>query len=151
MIGRYLTLEELTRSDYAARKGIDNSPPDNLIISNLNQWAINVYDPIRDHFGIYIPVTSGYRSPKLNKAIGGSTSSQHCKGEAGDLSMKGTGQALTNQALFMYILQNIEFDQLINEFNFQWVHVSYRKGNNRKEVLQAVKEGGKAIYKPFEP
>jgi zinc D-Ala-D-Ala carboxypeptidase len=153
MIGRYLTLEECTKSDYAIRKQIDNTPPAE-IISVMNQAAINIYDKLVDHFGHRIPISSFYRSPKVNKGIGGSATSSHCKGEAMDLDMDGSGLALTNQVLFMWIMQNLEFDQLISEYptngNPSWVHVGYRKGNNRKQVLVATKVNGKTIYSTYQ-
>jgi len=151
MIGQHLTIEQCCKSETAIRKGIDNTPsPD--IVSVMNQTAIHIYDPLKEQFG-NIAFSSFYRSVKLNKAIGGSPTSSHCKGEAIDFDMDGIKGGITNSMLFYYVLNNLEFDQLIWEFgtdeNPAWVHVGYRKGNNRKQVLKAVKENGKTVYKPF--
>jgi len=153
MIGQHLTLEECCKSETAIRKGIPNVP-DNDVISVMNQTAINIYDKLYDHFGFRIPISSFFRSKAVNKAIGGAAKSGHVEGNSIDFDLDGSGLALTNQALFMHILQNMEFDQLILEYpvNGQpsWVHVSYRKGNNRKEVLVANKVNGKTVYSPFQ-
>jgi hypothetical protein len=113
--------------------------------------AENIFQPIRDHFGKPIFVSSAYRSEKLNKAIGGSANSQHCRGEALDIDNDSTNDP-TNKEIFDFIRENLEFDQLINEFpdingNPSWVHVSVKKnGQNRGQVLKAVKENGRTKY-----
>jgi phosphoribosylaminoimidazole-succinocarboxamide synthase len=143
-----LSLAEMIRSESAKRKGITNNPtPEH--IENMKAWALNIFQPIRDHFKIPILISSGYRSKELNKAIGGSQTSQHSKGEAGDLDMDGT--SISNRELFLFIKDNLEFDQLIWEFgtkaNPDWVHVSFNpKGNQRKQVLIAKKYAGKTTY-----
>ena len=106
---------------------------------------------MRDKLGP-IRVTSGYRSPKLNRAIGGSTKSQHCKGEAVDLQFFEKG-LMRNKIMYDYLLDNeIEFDQLINEFDFSWLHVSIKKKGNRKRILEAYKdEDGDTCYKEIKP
>lgn len=124
------TLAELTRSERAMRDGIPNVPtPEH--VANLTALAVHILQPLRDHFGEPIPVTSGYRSKELNlKTPGASQTSQHSTGQAADLDMKRAPKSrLTNAALFHYIRQNLPFDQLIFEFGTKtepsWVHVSY--------------------------
>jgi hypothetical protein len=118
-------------------------------IENFKILAENIFEPIRKHFGVPIFVSSGYRSKELNTAIGGSLTSQHCLGQALDLDMDGTKNGVTNKMVFEYIKANLNFDQLINEFNYSWVHVSYNpKGKQRKQILDAVKVGGKTSYVP---
>lgn len=141
-----LSLHEVTKSQTAIRLGISNEPtPEHL--ENLVRLANNVFQPIRNHFKVPIKISSGYRSEALNKAVKGSKTSQHCKGEAIDIDMDGS--SITNKMVFDYIKENLTFDQLIFEFgtkdNPTWVHVSYSK-NNRKQVLRAMKKEGKTIY-----
>lgn len=149
-IGKYLTLNDLTLSATASRFNIDNTPPQE-VIDNLTNIVKFVYDNLCDHIsGVH--VSSGYRSVALNKKIGGSTSSQHCKGQALDLSMSGSGSN-TNATIFNYILHNLDFDQLIwefgNETQPQWVHVSYKVEGNRKSVLKGIKKNGLTTYIPY--
>jgi hypothetical protein len=150
-LSKNLALAEVTRSETAKRKGISNMPtPEH--IENFKKLAENIFQPIRDHFGAPIHLSSGYRSAALNKAVGGSSSSQHCKGEAIDIDMDGT--AITNKQIFDYIKANLNFDQLIWEFgtdaNPDWVHVSYNSdGAQRKQILKAVKAGGATKYLPL--
>jgi zinc D-Ala-D-Ala carboxypeptidase len=151
-LSNYVSLAEVTRSDTAKRKGIDNSPtPEHL--ENLKTISAEVFDKVREHFGVPIFISSGYRSAALNKAIGGSTSSDHSHGRALDLDQDGHGNGVTNADVFNFIKNNLEFDQLIWEFgssqNPDWVHVGYRKGANRKQILRAVKSGTKTTYVPF--
>lgn len=146
IITKNLTLEELIHSDTAKAKGIDNSPT-NEHLRNLIEIANNIFQPLRDGIGKPIRISSGYRSEKLNKAVGGSKTSQHNKGQALDL-VATTG--FTNKDIFDYIKKHLEFDQMIWEFgndkNPDWVHVSYNKGKNRKQVLKAIKKDGKTVY-----
>lgn len=150
-LSKNLVLAEVMRSETAKRKGISNMPtPEH--IENFKLLAERVFQPIRDHFGKPIHISSGYRSAALNKAVGGSSSSQHCSGEAIDIDMDGTD--ITNAEVFNFIKDNLEFDQLIWEFgtdkNPDWVHVSYEsKGRQRKQILKAVKSGGNTVYKPY--
>lgn len=151
MLSAHLSLDECTKSSTASRLGIDNTPPQKAI-NNLKLLATKVFEPIRLHFGVPIFVSNGYRCPALNKAIGGSSSSQHMQAEALDLDMDGRGTNVTNAMIFNYIKDNLIFDQLIWEFgtstNPDWVHVSYEsEGAQRKQILRAVKENGKTIYK----
>lgn len=147
-LSEHLDLSEVTRSDMAKRRGISNMPtPEH--IENFKILAENIFEPIRKHFGVPIFVSSGYRSKELNTAIGGSLTSQHLLGQALDLDMDGTKNGVTNKMVFDYIKANLNFDQLINEFNYSWVHVSFNtKGKQRKQILDAVKVGGKTSYVP---
>lgn len=150
-LSKNLVLAEVMRSETAKRKGINNMPtPEH--IENFKKLAENVFQPIRDHFGVPIYISSGYRSKALNKAVGGSLSSQHCQGEAIDIDMDGT--SITNKQIFDFIKDNLIFDQMIWEFgtdiNPGWVHVSYEStGKQRKQILKAVKIKGKTSYLPY--
>jgi hypothetical protein len=144
-LSAHFDLCEFTRSESAKREGVSNNPtPEHL--ENIKTLCEKVLEPIRAKFGP-INISSGYRSADLNHFIGGSLNSDHCKGKAADIDMDGHGGEVTNKMIFDYIKDNLEIDQLINEFNYSWVHVGYRKGANRKQVLDAVKEGGKTVYR----
>ena len=147
MLSDNLSLAEATYSATALRKGIVNEPSVTHLIA-LKEIANNIFQPCRNHFGKPLRVTSGYRSEELNKIIGGSMKSQHSKGEA--LDMQSTS-GYTNRELFEYIKDHLRFDQLIWEFgddeNPDWVHCSYKSEGNRGEVLRAIRENGKTIYK----
>jgi hypothetical protein len=146
IITKNLTLQELINSNTAKAKGIDNSPT-NEHLRNLIEIANNIFQPLRDGIGKPIRISSGYRSEKLNKAVGGSKTSQHNKGQALDLVAT---PGFTNKDIFDYIKKHLEFDQMIWEFgtdkNPDWVHVSYNKGKNRKQTLKAIKKDGKTVY-----
>ena len=150
-LSKNLALAEVMRSETAKRKGISNMPtPEH--IENFKLLAENVFQPIRDHFGVPIILSSGYRSKELNTAVGGALSSQHCTGEAIDIDMDGT--TVKNAEVFNFIKDNLNFDQLIWEFgtdsNPDWVHVSYEStGKQRKQILQAVKSGKGTSYVPY--
>ena len=140
-LSKNLELAEVIRSSTAKRNGISNMPtPEH--IENFKKLAENIFQPIREHFGRPIFLSSGYRSAELNKLTkGASTTSQHCTGEAIDIDMDGT--EITNKQVFDYIKEHLSFDQLIWEFgtesNPDWVHVSYEStGKQRKQVLRAV-------------
>ena len=149
-----LSLAEFIKSRTAKRKGIDNSIKSDKHLANAVVLAENIFQPIRDHFDSPIYVSSGYRSPELNRIIGGSTSSQHCKGEAIDIDMDRKSE-ITNSDVFHFIKDNLEFDQLIWEFgddkNPSWVHVSHKRlGDNRGNVLIAyTNRNGKPRYKKW--
>ena len=142
------TLQEFTKSQTAERRGIDNTPVEGHL-ENAKALFENVVQPVRDNFGVTV-INSGYRSGDLNYAIGGSNTSQHCKGQAVDIECPGT----PNYDVAKWIEDNLEFDQLILEFytpgipDSGWVHVSYNSEENRKSVLTALKENGKTVYKP---
>ena len=144
------SLSELTKSQTAERKGIDNTPsPEHQ--ENLKLLCESVLQPVRDHFGKVVTISSGYRSPELCAAIGSKSTSQHAKGEAADFEIFG----VSNKELADYINENLDYDQLILEYwkkedpNSGWVHCSYTNGNNRKQYLRAYKEDGKTKYEPM--
>ena len=143
------SLAEMTKSETALRLDMDNTPePEHL--ENLKALAENVLQPIRNYYGMGVKVNSGYRHPDVNKAVGGSTTSDHCKGMAADIEIPG----VPNAELAQYIADNLKFRQLILEFytpgvpDSGWVHVSYNPADNKKQVLTAMKENGKTVYKP---
>ena len=131
---KYFTLNELTASATAKRKGIDNTP-DATVRANLTALVANILDPLREAYGKPIVVSSGYRSPKLNRAVGGAAKSQHVTGQAADIHTLSDTPA-DNKKLFDLIQSlKLPFDQLINEYNFNWVHVSFSP-RNRRQVLK---------------
>ena len=144
-LSKHVTRSEFERSETAINRGIDNS---------MNEWEIeraklvceNCFEPIRAKVGAPIRINSGFRSGALNRAIGGASTSQHSLGEAIDLD-------LHDRDLFEWIIDNVEFDQLIFEGGTtdkaDWFHISYRKGRLRKQVLRMVKKGGKSTYIPY--
>src|SRR5690606_9646489 len=141
MISKYITYKEATKSQTATRLGIDNKPTEDHLAA-MKHVASEVFDKVRAHFGVPLGVSSFYRGPELNKAIGGSKTSQHMKGEAIDIDADMYGD-ITNKEIFDYIRENLTFDQLIGEGktgdgDFAWVHVSLKRaGKNRGEVLLA--------------
>jgi hypothetical protein len=152
-LSEHLDLAEITRSETAKRKGINNMPTSEHL-ENFKKLAQNIFEPIRKHFGVPIHISSGYRSKALNTAIGGSLTSQHCSGEAIDIDMDGSANGVTNKMVFEFIKSNLNFDQLIWEFGTKdapdWVHVSFEtSGKQRKQILRAVKSGGKTTYQPY--
>ena len=128
---KYFTIKELSRSSTAIQKKIDNTP-NSEIVSNLKQLVDYILDPLRERYGKPIKVNSGYRCPALNKAVNGSKSSQHMKGLAADIT---AGSLKENKILFELVQElKLPFDQLIDEKNFRWIHVSFSK-NPRKQIL----------------
>ena len=146
---RNFTLEELVKSETALRKGLDNTP-DEGSVKNLKALAENVLQPVRDAFGKGVKVNSGYRHPDVNAAVGGSRTSDHCKGMAADIEIPG----VANHELATWIEQNLKFTQVILEFYTKgipdsgWVHVSYDPSNLKCQTLTAVKQDGKTVYLP---
>jgi len=143
-----VSLKELTKSESATRFGISNEPTEEAL-SNLQKLATHILQPVRDHFGKPLIITSGYRSPELCLKIGSTTTSQHTKGQASDFEIGG----IANKDLSDWIHQNLDYDQLILEFwkpedaNSGWVHCSYKgEGQNRKQYLRAFTENGKTKY-----
>jgi hypothetical protein len=143
------SLAELTKSETAARHGLDNTPePEH--IENLKVLVEKVLQPIRDHFGRGVHVNSGFRHPNVNARVGGSTTSDHCKGMAADIEIPG----VANADLAQWIADNMEFRQLILEFytpgipDSGWVHVAYNPADNKKQIMTAMRENGKLVYKP---
>ena len=145
-LSRNFMLREFVNSTTASRKGISNKPTE-VHLANLKLLIDNVIQPIRDKIGP-IRVTSGYRSPALNRAIGGSSRSQHSKGMAADIQFVRDNE-MDNKVIFDTILEmGLDFDQMINEFDYKWIHISYNSKKNRKQVLEAYKDGNnKTKYK----
>ena len=142
-LSEHLDLVEVTRSDYAKRNGINNMPNAEHT-ENLIELANKIFEPIRKHFNKPIHISSGYRSKELNAKIGGANNSQHTKGQAIDIDQ---GDRKQNMEIFDFIKNNLEFDQLINENGYDWVHVSYNTdGKQAKQVLDAIKEGKVTKY-----
>lgn len=129
---KYFTIKELTKSSTAESKGIYNTPTPE-VERNLTALVENVLDPLRTIYGKPITVNSGYRCPELNKAVGGSATSDHVKGFAADIT---AGSKEENERLFNIIKHNFHFSQLIDEKNFSWVHVSYNPNNLKNQTLK---------------
>ncbi len=153
-ISKYISLAQATWSDTAIRRGIINVP-NSRELKAMKVLAEKIHTPISDQLfgGQSVPFTSFYRSPTLNRVIGGAKTSQHVMGEAIDLDADGTG--VSNSQLFEWIRQNLEYDQIIWEFgtktNPAWVHVSYtERRNNRGEILRAIRENGAVKYIKYE-
>ena len=148
MISKHISYKEGVYSITAIRKGIDNEPNEEQL-SNMKLVAEKIFEPVRIHFNTPIKVNSFFRSPDLNKAIGGSTKSQHCKGQAIDID--DTYGKVKNSDIYWWIKENLDFDQMIWEFgnndNPNWVHVSYvSPEKNRNRCLKAYREDGKTKY-----
>ena len=151
-ISNHITYSEATKSNTAIKNGIENIPNE-IQKANMKLLAINVFEPLRNHYGKPIPITSFFRSTELNAEAKGSKTSQHMAndGAAMDIDIDGLNSYLRNADLYNYIKKNLPFDQLIWEFgteeNPAWVHVSFRIGNNRKQCLKAYKNEGRTMYK----
>ena len=148
MISKHISYKEGVHSITAIRKGIDNEPNEEQL-ANMKLVANNVFEPLRVFVNGPIKVNSFFRSPDLNKAIGGSTKSQHCKGQAIDVD--DTYGKATNAEMYWWIKENLDFDQMIWEFgnndNPDWVHVSYvSPDKNRNRCLKAYRDDGKTKY-----
>ncbi len=148
-ISKHITYKEATRSVTALRLGIENKPSE-YELQNMELIAEKVFEPLREAVNGPIKINSFYRSEELNKAIGGSSRSQHCQGRAIDID--DIYGYVSNAYMYYYIKDNLDFDQLIWEFgtdtNPDWVHVSYVDGDsNRKRCLLAYKDNGKTKYK----
>lgn len=141
------TLEEMIKSETALRHGLDNTPGETEI-ENLKKLAEKVLQPVREHYQKGVKVNSGYRAPEVNAKVGGSKTSDHCKGQAADIEIPG----VANAELAEWISENLEFTQVILEFytpgvpDSGWVHVSYVPGNLKKQVLTATKQDGRTVY-----
>jgi hypothetical protein len=148
MISKHISDKEGVYSITAMRLGLDNKPGQ-FLLGNMEELAEQVFEPLREWVGGPIRINSFYRSKVLNKAIGGSTTSQHCKGQAIDID--DTSCKKTNAEMYAWIKENLNFDQMIWEFgddnNPNWVHISYvNEIDNRNRCLKAYKEGGKTKY-----
>jgi hypothetical protein len=143
------SLHELTKSETALRMGFDNTPGE-AETAALKLLAEKVLQPVRDHYGKGVKCNSGFRSPESNAAVGGSRTSDHCKGQAADIEIPG----VPNAELAQWIMDNLEYTQLILEFytpgipDSGWVHVSYDPNNLKKQELTAMKVAGKTQYVP---
>jgi zinc D-Ala-D-Ala carboxypeptidase len=152
----HFTLEEMTASPTAKKLGLSNTPTAEHI-ENMRYCCEKILEPVRNHFGKAVTINSSYRSPAVNKAVGGSTTSQHVNGQAIDFEING----ISNKIVADWIADNLEFDQVILEFyvegdkNSGWVHASIKKeGGNRKQKLIAKKDGSSTKYVPttdFDP
>jgi hypothetical protein len=143
------SLHELSKSETALRMGLDNTPDDEAT-ENLRLLCEKVLQPVRDHYGKGVKVNSAYRSPESNAAVGGSKTSDHCKGMAADIEIPG----VANADLAQWIMDNLDYTQLILEFytpgipDSGWVHVSFDPNNLKKQELTATKVAGKTQYLP---
>ena len=143
------TLSEMTKSETALRQGMANDPSQTEI-DNLRTLCEKVLQPVRDHYGKGVKVNSGFRHPLVNAKVGGSTTSDHCKGMAADIEIPG----VANADLAQWIKDNLQFRQLILEFytpgvpDSGWVHVSYDPNDLKNQVLTATKQNGKTVYLP---
>jgi len=146
---RNFSLHELTKSETALRYDMENNPGP-AEAANLTELAGKVLQPIRDHYQKGVKINSGFRHPEVNAKVGGSRTSDHCKGMAADLEIPG----VANAELAQWVKDNLEFTQLILEFytpgipDSGWVHVSYDPNNLKKQVMTATKQGGKTVYLP---
>lgn len=132
-MGKYFSIAELSKSSTAESKKIDNTPSKE-VEKNLNQLIDNILDPLREKWGEAIIVNSGYRSTELNKAVGGASSSQHVVGQAADIRTKANTKASNKQLFDLIKSLKLPYDQLINEYNYKWIHVSY-SSRNRRQIL----------------
>jgi hypothetical protein len=165
-VSNYVTLNEVTHSNTAKSRGLDNTPSDEQL-ELIKAAAENVFDKLREACGGPIKINSVFRGSELNKAIGGSKTSQHCVGldpnhrsygaafDIDDYYWTRDKNPMNNTEMGDYIRENLDFDQLIYEFPIngypKWIHFSYRNdGKNRKQVLIATKRGGRTTYLPYE-
>lgn len=151
-VSKYLTVEKATKSDTAKKNNVKNNIDKEEHYENLMYLGCNIYDVLYEHFGSNLCINSCYRNEKVNKLVGGSSKSQHCNGQAIDLSVNGKYR---NREIIQYIFDNkLDYDQIIWEYgdnvNPAWVHVSLKKENNRKKLTQAVKSAGKTHYKDLD-
>jgi len=143
------SLAEMVKSDTALRHDMDNTPGENEI-ENLKRLCEQVLQPVREHFKTGVKVNSGFRHPEVNAKVGGSKTSDHCKGQAADIEIPG----IPNADLAVWIMENLTYTQLILEFytpgvpDSGWVHVSYDPANLKKQNLTATKKDGKTVYLP---
>jgi hypothetical protein len=143
------SLAEMVKSETALRHDMDNTPGE-AEIENLKRLAEKVLQPVRDHYGKGVKVNSGFRHPEVNAKVGGSKTSDHCKGQAADIEIPG----VANADLAEWITKNLDFTQVILEFytsgipDSGWVHVSYNPADLKKQVLTATKRDGKTVYLP---
>lgn len=141
-LSKHFTLEEMILSQTAVRHNLDNNP-DPAVINNLKALCENVLEPLREAAGTSIHVNSGYRSPLVNRAVGGVASSQHCYGQAADITIPGMP---ISKVIALVRSLKLPVDQCIDEFN-SWTHLSYRSdGKNRRQFLAARHRNGRTVY-----
>lgn len=145
-LSKNFTLEEMTKSATAQRLGISNSPKDNEV-ENLRKLCENILQPLRDEYNKPIIVSSGFRVEKLNKAVGGSPTSEHRYGMAADIHSISDTKEDNKEIFDLIVKMDLPYGQLINEFNYDWIHVSYNPTRKRHEKLEALKKNGKTVYK----
>lgn len=144
------TLQELIKSPQASRKGLRNDPSEE-VIANLKCLVENILQPLRNAVNAPVVISSGYRSPEVNKLVGGAKASEHLFGYAADIEVP----SLDNKQLFNYVKRNFKFTQLILEFYEEgipdsgWVHISYNPNNLQNKCLRAIKQGNKTVYLPY--
>lgn len=148
MISKHISIKEATFSPTAVRNGIDNMP-EKFVLDRMKLVANRCFEPLRKWYGKPIKINSFYRSFDLNRAVKGSSTSQHCLGEAIDIDAD-----KDNKKLFNWILQNLDFDQLLWEYGNDnepdWIHISYTEQRpNRNQVLRVTRENGETVYKPY--
>lgn len=131
MISKHITIEEATYSAKGVANKISNVPNESQLEA-MQLVAEKLFEPLREWYGKPIKINSFFRNLEVNKLVGGSATSQHCKGEAIDIS---AGSKTENKKLFDYVCKNLDFDQCINEYNFTWIHISYKPKGNRKQIL----------------
>ncbi len=143
------TLSEMVKSETALRHDMDNTPGE-AEIASLRLLCEKILQPVREHYGKGVKVNSGFRHPEVNAKVGGSKTSDHCKGQAADIEIPG----VANADLALHIVDTYEFTQVILEFytpgvpDSGWVHVSYDPANLKGQVLTATKKDGKTVYLP---
>ena len=150
-ISKHISYREATHSATAKRRGLDNTPNQEQL-ENMYKVAEFIFEPLRLFVGGPIKINSFFRSGDVNKAVGGTSRSQHCKGQAIDIDDVFAHK--TNAEMFQYVRENLDFDQMIWEFgsnnNPSWLHISYvSKAENRNRILRAVKRDGKTKYELF--
>ena len=131
---KHFSISELCRSEKGELRGIKNEPTEE-VVRNLTALVDNVLDPLREWYGKPIMVNSGYRCPELNRAVGGVPDSQHLSGEAADIDVNDTRE---NRRLFSWIEENCEFDQLLWENGGAWIHVSYKRSGNNRQMVRRI-------------
>ena len=160
MLSKHVPLKRAIHSDTAILRGINNMPHNAQVFENMKYLSEQVIEPVMEHFHldhrhISTMINSFYRSPELNTAVGGSATSQHCKGQAVDLDFDDI-KGISNRDLYIFIAKNLNFDQMIWEFGDHedpdWVHVSLKKrANNRRQLLRAQKINGRTNYTAWSP
>ena len=147
-VTEHVSYKEVVKSNTATRRGIENIPSGEQM-ENIKLLCENVFEPLREHVGGPIAINSLFRSPELNRAIGGSSSSQHCAMNGAAMDIDDTYGIMSNADMFEFI-KKLDFDQLIWEYgddeNPDWVHISYKKNGNRKQILKCKRVKGKTVY-----